>query len=279
MTRPKGEIICLFFMTNQVNRTWIITPLPTPISLKSMRLWICGWGIFLLSCQSSKLSSNIGLNTFQSPRQNFDEGNFERFAKTIRLPKLQYSELVLEGGNIVNNGFDAAIIQPNDLSKTIQTCLKTSSSKNLKLLLNEKLQSCQIPTTQQGTPMVLCHLWKNMFCWFHCLMTQTAWVLQLHGNRSSSGLSSLKVVPLPCYAEKGKSRGFVLAEGSYANSLVSNNALICHSLPIRPATKMPLQSLKIVPTRKWSLFTTQVKFPCLEEAFAEWPGRWIKNTV
>ena len=94
----------------------------------------------------------------------FDEGNFERFAKTIRLPKLQCSELVLEGGNIVNNGFDAAIIQPNDLSKTIQTCLKTSSSKNLKLLLNEKLQSCQIPTTQQGTPMVLCHLWKNMFC-------------------------------------------------------------------------------------------------------------------
>lgn len=36
---------------------------------------------------------------------------------------------------------------------------------------------------------------------------------------------NLKTVPLPCYAKQGKSQGFTSSEGSYANSLVTNNAV------------------------------------------------------
>ena len=39
----------------------------------------------------------------------FDEGNFEKFASLVGLPQLKNSELVLEGGNIVDNGVDMAI--------------------------------------------------------------------------------------------------------------------------------------------------------------------------
>ena len=39
----------------------------------------------------------------------FDEGNFEKFASVVGLPQLRRSDLVLEGGNIVDNGVDIAI--------------------------------------------------------------------------------------------------------------------------------------------------------------------------
>lgn len=71
----------------------------------------------------------------------WDEGNFDRFAKSLGLPKLQYSELVLEGGNIVDNG----VMQPN-------------SSKSWKPRSTEKWPYYQIHDTLQDTLMVLCHL-------------------------------------------------------------------------------------------------------------------------
>lgn len=155
----------------------------------------------------------------------WDEGNFERFAKSLGLPKLQNSELVLEGGNIVDNGVDAAIT-------TERTCDDNSDLyedefiEKLEITINRKVAVLPDPrdTTGHADGLV-------------SFVEEDVLLISLFDDADGPNFYNamkdavrgvfpdIKVVPLPCYIEKSASQGFVTAEGSYANSLVTNNAV------------------------------------------------------
>ena len=90
---------------------------------------------------------------------------------------------------------------------------------------------------------------------------------------------SLKVVPLPCYAKKGKSQGFVSAEGSYADSLVTNNAVYLPFFANQTSNENPFAVFKNNTDREVIPVYNAGKIPCLKEAFAVLPGRLIKHTL
>ena len=155
----------------------------------------------------------------------FDEGNFEKFASVVGLPQLRGSDLVLEGGNIVDNGFDIAITTDRTYDDN-PTMSHQEFVNKLETAIHRKVAVLPDPEDTTGhADGVVTFVENNTLLIslfddadgpsFYDAM-ETA-VLDVFPN--------LTVVPLPCYAKKGKTQGFVSAEGSYANSLVTNNAV------------------------------------------------------
>jgi len=155
----------------------------------------------------------------------FDEGNFKRFASMVGLPELQQSRLVLEGGNIVENGVDAAITteRAHEDNKHLS---KQDFVEELESAINRKVAVLPDPQDTTGhADGIVSFVEKDVLLislfddadgpGFYDEMK--AAVLQVFPN--------LTVVPLPCYIKKSESHGFATAEGSYANSLVTNNAV------------------------------------------------------
>ena len=155
----------------------------------------------------------------------FDEGNFKRFASMAELPELQQSRLVLEGGNIVENGVDAAITTERAHEDNSYLTRK-EFVKELESTINRKVVVLPDPQDTTGhADGIVSFVEKDVLLislfddadgpGFYDEMK--AAVLQVFPN--------LNVVPLPCYIKKSESHGFATAEGSYANSLVTNNAV------------------------------------------------------
>ena len=155
----------------------------------------------------------------------FDEGNFEKFARLVGLPKLQHSDLVLEGGNIVDNGVDAAITteRPYDDNPNMT---HEEFVRQLETIIKRKVAIIPDPLDTTGhADGVVTYVEENVLL---ISLFDDADGVNFYDAMETAVLKvfpNLTVVPLPCYAKKGKSQGFVSAEGSYANSLVTNNAV------------------------------------------------------
>ena len=155
----------------------------------------------------------------------FDEGNFKRFARMMGLPELQQSHLVLEGGNIVENGVDAAITTERAHEDNYYLT-KKEFVKELERTINRKVAVLPDPQDTTGhadgivsfveEDVLLISLFDDADGPRYYEAMKKA-VLQVFPN--------LTVVPLPCYIQNSESQGFATAEGSYANSLVTNNAV------------------------------------------------------
>ena len=155
----------------------------------------------------------------------FDEGNFEKFARMVKLPQLQHSNLVLEGGNIVDNGVDAAITTERPLQDN-PSLTKAEFVKSLEGTIKRKVAVIPDPEDTTGhVDGVVAFVEKDVLL---ISLFDDADGPDFYDAMEAAVLNvfpNLKIVPLPCYAKKGKSHGFVSAEGSYANSLVTNNAV------------------------------------------------------
>lgn len=155
----------------------------------------------------------------------FDEGNFEEFAKVVGLPQLQRSDLVLEGGNIVDNGVHAAITAARTYDDN-PDMTEEEFVQELEATINRKVVVLPDPQDTTGhadgivtfveEDVLLISLFDDPDGPGYYSAMKTA-VLDVFPN--------INVVPLPCYIKKSESHGFSTAEGSYANSLVTNNAV------------------------------------------------------
>ena len=155
----------------------------------------------------------------------FDERNFKRFARMVRLPALQHSELVLEGGNVVENGVDAAITTERVYDDN-PDMTEGEVVNELEATINRKVAVLPDPQDTTGhADGIVTFVEENVLlvslfdgpddqAYYDAM---EAAVLDVFPN--------LNVVPLPCYTKKSESHGFGTAEGSYANSLVTNNAV------------------------------------------------------
>ena len=154
-----------------------------------------------------------------------DESNFRKFAEKVGLPSLQQSDLVLEGGNIVENGVDAAITTERALEDN-PNMYKSEFVKELEATINRKVAVVEDPRDTTGhADGILSFVEEGVL------------LISLFDDADGPGyyesmkrdvlkvFPGLKVVPLPCYIKKIVSHGFGSAEGSYANSLVTNNAV------------------------------------------------------
>ena len=155
----------------------------------------------------------------------FDEGNFEKFASLVGLPQLKNSELVLEGGNIVDNGVDMAITTERPYEDN-PSMSREQFVKTLETTIKRKVAVIPDPGDTTGhADGVVSYVEKYVLL---ISLFDDADGKRLYDAMETAVLDvfpNLTVVPLPCYAKKGKSHGFVSVEGSYANSLVTNNAV------------------------------------------------------
>lgn len=155
----------------------------------------------------------------------FDEGNFKKFAKMVGLPELQQSRLVLEGGNVVENGVDAAITTER-AHEDNSYLTKKEFLEELESTINRTVAVLPDPQDTTGhADGIVSFVEKNVL------------LISLFDDADGPGyydemknavlkvFPHLNVVPLPCYIKKSESHGFATAEGSYANSLVTNNAV------------------------------------------------------
>ncbi|EDO45544.1 predicted protein [Nematostella vectensis] len=154
-----------------------------------------------------------------------DKAGFNRLAKSANFPELRQSKIVLEGGNIVENGKNIAIttarIYSDNPGMTKQDVIATLSRE-----INRTVVVLPDPldTTGHSDGVV-------------SFVEEDTLLIALFNDADGPGFydamekevvnlfPSLKIVPLPCYAKKGKTQGFVSSEGAYANSLVTNNAV------------------------------------------------------
>ena len=157
----------------------------------------------------------------------FDEGNFKRFARMMGMPKLKQSHLVLEGGNIVDNGVDAAITTERaheDNSYFYPT--KKEFVKKLEDTINRKVAVLPDPQDTTGhADGIVSFVEKDVLL---ISLFDDADGPAFYDAMKEAVLDvfpKLTVVPLPCYIKNSQSHGFATAEGSYANSLVTNNAV------------------------------------------------------
>ena len=159
-------------------------------------------------------------------RAKFDVANFEKFASVVGLPldQTKQSDIILEGGNIVENGVDAAITTERTLDDNWSKINETELVRILGALINRKVALIPDPDDTTGhadgivsfveKDVLLIAYYEDNVYFFN--LTRDA-VLKVFPN--------LTIVPLPSYLVKSKVDGFDSAEGCYVNALVTNNAV------------------------------------------------------
>ena len=155
----------------------------------------------------------------------WDESNFYRFARMVGLPQLQQSDLVLEGGNIVDNGVDAAITTERTYSDN-PDYTKKELVKELEDTINRKVVVIEDPQDTTGHADGIVSFVEDDVLLISLFDDPDGpGYYESMKNAVLNAFPDIKVVPLPCYIKKSVSHGFGTAEGSYANSLVTNNAV------------------------------------------------------
>ncbi|XP_078361382.1 putative agmatine deiminase [Oculina patagonica] len=154
-----------------------------------------------------------------------DESNFWKFAGLVGLPQLQQSDLVLEGGNIVENGADAAITTERVFEDN-PNVTEHEFVKELEATIKRKVAVVEDPQDTTGhADGILSFVEEDVLL---ISLFDDADGPRYYESMKSSVLKvfpDLTIIPLPCYIKKYVSHGFASAEGSYANSLVTNNAV------------------------------------------------------
>ncbi|KAL9981590.1 hypothetical protein ACROYT_G010315 [Oculina patagonica] len=154
-----------------------------------------------------------------------DENNFRKFASLVGLPHLQQSDLVLEGGNIVENGVGAAITTERIYDDN-PWMTKKQIIKKLEATINRKVAVVEDPDDTTGhADGVLSFVEEDVLL---IGLYDGPDDQRYYDSMKRSVLKvfpCLTVIPLPCYTNNNVSDGFGSAEGSYANSLVTNNAV------------------------------------------------------
>ena len=153
------------------------------------------------------------------------EEDFAKFGHQMKLPTFQRCEIILEGGNIVENGKDIAIVSDR-VFKDNRHISEDKIVEKLENSIQRKVIFIPDPedTTSHSDGIV-------------SFVEEDVLVVACYSDRDGieyyEEIKSLirreapevKVVPLPCYELKKKSWGFSSAEGCYANALVTNNAV------------------------------------------------------
>lgn len=154
-----------------------------------------------------------------------DEENFYKFAKMVGLPDFKKSDLVYESGNIVENGADMAITSARAY-KDNPGMTKDKLVKTLESTINRKVAVIPDPEDTTGhADGIVSFVEKNVLL---ISLFDDAEAQDLYDEIEKAVLDvfpKLEVVPLPSYFIPEKIQGFSSAAGSYANSLVTYNAV------------------------------------------------------
>ncbi|KAL9981588.1 hypothetical protein ACROYT_G010313 [Oculina patagonica] len=154
-----------------------------------------------------------------------DEGSFWDFARLVGLPHLQHSDLVLEGGNIVENGVDAAITTER-IYVDNPGMAKQAIINELEATINRKVVVVEDPQDTTGhADGILSFVEEDVLLISLFDDADGPGYYESMKNSVLKVFPGLTITPLPCYIKKSVSDGFGSAEGSYANSLVTNNAV------------------------------------------------------
>lgn len=157
----------------------------------------------------------------------FDEERFKTFATLVGLPSLKHSNIILEGGNIVENGDEIAITTErayhDNPNISHQELVKT-----LEAAINRKVVVIPDPGDATGhVDGVASFVEKNTV--LVGLVENHPNGKAIHDNSINAILKvfpNLTVVTLPSYWVNTTTwDGFTSAEGCYANSLVTYNAV------------------------------------------------------
>ena len=155
----------------------------------------------------------------------FDERRFNKFARTVGLPHLEHSGLVLEGGNIVENGVDVAITTERIYDDN-PSMSKKEIVKKLEDTIDRKVVVLEDPQDTTGhADGIVAFVEENVLMISLFDDADGKGYYKSMKNAVLNAFPHIQVVPLPCYIKKVQSHGFGSAEGSYANSLVTNNAV------------------------------------------------------
>ena len=149
---------------------------------------------------------------------------FEKFARMVGLSKtLTHSKLVLEGGNIVENGCDKAIttaraLDDNPGEKDFIAELEYTIKRTVAVLPDPG------DTTGHADGLVS-FVERDVLLISEFDDADGKYFYKAMKRAVHAVFPNLFIAPLPCYIKKSTSHGFSAAEGSYANSLVTNNAV------------------------------------------------------
>ena len=153
------------------------------------------------------------------------EEDFAKFAEQVKLPTLQLCDIVLDGGNIVENGKDIAIVSDR-VFKDNKRMSEDEVAGKLEAAIKRKVIFIPDPedTTSHSDGVVSFVEESILLVAYYSDRDGKAYYDEIESEikREAPGV---RVAPLPCYEVKKKSYGFDSAEGCYANALVTNNAV------------------------------------------------------
>lgn len=153
------------------------------------------------------------------------EDDFAKFAHQVKLPNFRRCEIILEGGNIVENGKDTAIVADR-VFKDNKHMSEDEVAEKLEEAIQRKVIFIPDPEdTTSHSDGVVCFVDESVLlvaCYSDREGKEYYEEIRSQVHREAPGV---KVFPLPCYEVKKKSWGFSSAEGCYANALVTNNAV------------------------------------------------------
>jgi len=159
-----------------------------------------------------------------SSQAETDRAGFEQFAAQVRLPPITQCDVMLEGGNIVENGKDVAIITEK-MFKQNKGVNKDVLLERIEAAIERKVMvipDCPGHTTGHADGVacfvnedtLLVAYYQDDKDYFDAIEREVKKVFP-----------DIKIVALPCYQVNERFYGFSSAEGSYTNSLVTNNAV------------------------------------------------------
>ena len=153
-----------------------------------------------------------------------DEKSYEDFGFQVELPQQPFYDIVLEGGNIVENGKDKAIITERVFEDNPHLT-EDEIAETLEAAIKRKIVFVQDPldTTGHSDGLVSFVEKDVVLLGFYPDHDPT---YNYNVERAiKQAFPNVQVVPLPSYEVKKTSWGFASSEGSYANSLVTYNAV------------------------------------------------------
>ena len=153
-----------------------------------------------------------------------DEKSYEEFGFLVELPQQPFYDIVLEGGNIVENGKDKAIITERVFEDNPHLT-EDEIAETLEAAIKRKIVFVQDPldTTGHSDGLVSFVEKDVVLLGFYPDHDPT---YNYNVERAiKQAFPNVQVVPLPSYEVKKTSWGFASSEGSYANSLVTYNAV------------------------------------------------------
>ena len=150
---------------------------------------------------------------------------FERFATQVALLPLEQCNVVLEGGNIVENGEECAIITDR-VFKENKKMSKEHVTKAIESAIKRKVVFVPDPEDSTGhSDGVVSFVEKDVLLIASYPDQDGQDYFHEVENEVKKEFPSIQTIPLPCYEVKKTSQGFTSAEGSYANSLITYNVV------------------------------------------------------